>query len=109
YFFFSSRIRHTMFDCDWSSDVCSSDLFRLSRVSRFALESRYNALIDVQRETLDSLKEGVAVFATDGRLKLFNSAVLQIWRLPRRSEERRVGQERVSVGWCQLMLKDSRA
>jgi signal transduction histidine kinase len=50
---------------------------------RFALESRYNALIDVQRETLDSLKEGVAVFATDGRLKLFNSAVLQIWRLPR--------------------------
>ena len=49
---------------------------------RFALESRYNALIDVQRETLDSLKEGVAVFATDGRLKLFNSAVLQIWRLP---------------------------
>ena len=41
---------------------------------RFALESRYNALIDVQRETLDSLKEGVAVFATDGRLKLFNSA-----------------------------------
>jgi signal transduction histidine kinase len=50
---------------------------------RFALESRYNALIDVQRETLDSLKEGVAVFATDGRLKLFNSAVLQIWRLSR--------------------------
>jgi signal transduction histidine kinase len=50
---------------------------------RFALESRYNALIDVQRETLDSLNEGVAVFATDGRLKLFNSAFLQIWRLSR--------------------------
>src|SRR6516165_8672062 len=26
YFFFSSRRRHTRFDCDWSSDVCSSDL-----------------------------------------------------------------------------------
>src|SRR2546430_9579739 len=24
--FFSSRRRHTIFDCDWSSDVCSSDL-----------------------------------------------------------------------------------
>src|SRR5256886_5759924 len=24
-FFFSSRRRHTIFDCDWSSDVCSSD------------------------------------------------------------------------------------
>src|SRR2546430_1436036 len=26
--FFSSRRRHTRFDCDWSSDVCSSDLPR---------------------------------------------------------------------------------
>src|SRR2546427_8228066 len=26
FFFFSSRRRHTIFDCDWSSDVCSSDL-----------------------------------------------------------------------------------
>src|SRR2546430_17039365 len=26
-FFFTSRRRHTRFDCDWSSDVCSSDLF----------------------------------------------------------------------------------
>src|SRR2546430_11150248 len=28
FFFFSSRRRHTRFDCDWSSDVCSSDLGR---------------------------------------------------------------------------------
>src|SRR2546430_12622633 len=27
--FFSSRRRHTRFDCDWSSDVCSSDLAEL--------------------------------------------------------------------------------
>src|SRR5882762_7222088 len=27
-FFFSSRRRHTRFKCDWSSDVCSSDLVR---------------------------------------------------------------------------------
>src|SRR2546430_5473730 len=26
WFLFSSRRRHTRFDCDWSSDVCSSDL-----------------------------------------------------------------------------------
>src|SRR5882762_11936411 len=30
FFFFSSRRRHTRFKCDWSSDVCSSDL-RLAR------------------------------------------------------------------------------
>src|SRR6266481_7278823 len=26
FFFFSSRRRHTRWNCDWSSDVCSSDL-----------------------------------------------------------------------------------
>src|SRR2546430_11768866 len=31
-FFFSSRRRHTRFDCDWSSDVCSSDLTSGKRV-----------------------------------------------------------------------------
>src|SRR2546430_3522615 len=30
FFFFSSRRRHTRFDCDWSSDVCSSDLVGFS-------------------------------------------------------------------------------
>src|SRR2546430_9646017 len=29
-FFFSSRRRHTRFDCDWSSDVCSSDLLQIA-------------------------------------------------------------------------------
>src|SRR2546430_6885101 len=32
FFFFSSRRRHTRFDCDWSSDVCSSDLPRQAAV-----------------------------------------------------------------------------
>lgn len=49
---------------------------------RFSLKSSYNALIEVQRETLDNLKEGVAVFATDGRLKLFNPSFEHIWKLP---------------------------
>src|SRR5256886_7888474 len=39
FFFFSSRRRHTRFDCDWSSDVCSSDLRRLGfRVEELPLE-----------------------------------------------------------------------
>src|SRR5688572_1491125 len=32
-FFFSSRRRHTRFDCDWSSDVCSSDLKNMERIT----------------------------------------------------------------------------
>src|SRR2546430_10513746 len=42
-FFFSSRRRHTRFDCDWSSDVCSSDLnreaHRTSMLLAFAFSS----------------------------------------------------------------------
>ena len=49
---------------------------------KLALESSYNTLIAVQRETLDNLAEGIAVFGADGRLKLFNPAYAQIWRLP---------------------------
>jgi signal transduction histidine kinase len=53
------------------------------QTERYALESRYNALISVQSETLDSLKEGVAVFATDGRLQLYNAAFASIWKQSR--------------------------
>src|SRR5690242_21026653 len=34
FFFFSSRRRHTRLTCDWSSDVCSSDLVALDGVLR---------------------------------------------------------------------------
>jgi len=48
---------------------------------RFHLESRFNAAIRVQSETLDTLQEGVAVFGSDGRLKLFNPAFVSLWHL----------------------------
>lgn len=48
---------------------------------RLALESRYNALIRIQSETLDALAEAVAVFGSDGRLGLSNSAFARLWKL----------------------------
>lgn len=48
---------------------------------RLALESRFNAMLRVQKETLDNLREGVAVFATDGRLRLYNPAFSAMWKL----------------------------
>jgi signal transduction histidine kinase len=48
---------------------------------RYQIESQYNALIRVQSETLDTLREGVAVFGSDGCLKLFNPAFPQMWKL----------------------------
>jgi signal transduction histidine kinase len=44
-----------------------------------ALERSYNTLIDVQRETLNNLYEGIAVFGGDGRLKLSNPAFARMW------------------------------
>lgn len=46
------------------------------------LESRFNALLRVQGETLDTLAEGVVVFGSDGRLRLANHAFKRLWRLP---------------------------
>src|SRR2546421_5171880 len=46
FFFFSSRRRHTRSDRDWSSDVCSSDLFLLSFAAN-VLVAVFLALIGV--------------------------------------------------------------
>ncbi len=47
--------------------------------SRLELESSYNTLIAVQKETLDNLAEGVSVFGGDGRLKLWNPSFARLW------------------------------
>jgi signal transduction histidine kinase len=61
---------------------------------RLALERSYNTLIEVQRETLDNLYEAIAVFGSDGRLKLFNPAYAQIWQL---SPEDLAGEPHISL------------
>ncbi|WP_245410134.1 sensor histidine kinase [Falsochrobactrum shanghaiense] len=49
---------------------------------KFELEGRYNTLIKVQGETLDHLAEAVAVFGSDGRLRLSNPSFAGLWSLP---------------------------
>ena len=46
-----------------------------------SLESRFNEMIGVQRETLDNLHEGIGLFGPDGCLRLFNPAYADIWKL----------------------------
>jgi signal transduction histidine kinase len=66
---------------------------------RLDLERRYDALIRVQRETLDNLGEAVAVFGSDGRIRLFNPAFAQMWKLPAGALIERPHIEAVSQ-WC---------
>src|SRR5205085_7711562 len=87
FFFFSSRRRHTRFDCDWSSDVCSSDLELLPRLCSGEIELPDDrALIDqlagLERRTRSGGKD-VIDHPPGGHDDLANA----------RSEERRVGKE----------------
>lgn len=50
---------------------------------RLELERSFKTLNAVQRETIDNLHEGVAVFGSDGRLKLTNPTFARIWELAR--------------------------
>src|SRR5207237_2138764 len=73
FFFFSSRRRHTRFKCDWSSDVCSSDLRAASSAARSASETESTATS-----------------------RSFN---IELLTCSPRSEERRVGKECRSRWW----------
>jgi signal transduction histidine kinase len=49
--------------------------------ARLNLERRFDALIRLQGETLDNLTEGVALFGSDGRVRLFNPVFARMWQL----------------------------
>src|SRR5256886_4945803 len=88
-FFFSSRRRHTRFDCDWSSDVCSSDLDRLRNPLGLPCNG-FEALIDWRVKIL------FAAVGTDPHGDLIDIDGLAMKLKPdafSRSEERRVGKE----------------
>src|SRR5690242_21616740 len=89
-FFFSSRRRHTRLTCDWSSDVCSSDLrstiFGVSLAVALEMKERV-AVIDPQI----NCQTRVALICFRG-LRVVFQCVLQIVGIAR-SEERRVGKE----------------
>src|SRR2546430_8789000 len=87
FFFFSSRRRHTRFDCDWSSDVCSSDLaMRLSSKEEFTGEiaSHWKEQMEKYRGQAEEMAQRLEKQAAELRHELARS---------QRSEERRVGKE----------------
>src|SRR5256886_4260332 len=88
-FFFSSRRRHTRFDCDWSSDVCSSDLKKVIRAAELD-DTRW-----VPREVQWFINSNKDEGRRPQHLKEANDPTRsQLIRLyAARSEERRVGKE----------------
>jgi len=72
---------------------------------RLELERRFQELIRVQGETLDNLAEGVAVFGSDGRLRLANFAFGRMWGLSVQNLAERPHIETISV-LCQPLHGD---
>src|SRR5256886_3843757 len=85
FFFFSSRRRHTRFDCDWSSDVCSSDLPILSSCMTARQKKRGGPH--------HSTPPGSAPRVLAAPPSHGNRRCGDPLRASRRSEERRVGKE----------------
>jgi signal transduction histidine kinase len=73
---------------------------------RLDMYRRYDALIKVQRETLDHLAEAVAVFGSDGRVRLHNPAFQRMWKLSHDALEQRPHAEAVTA-WCQALHDDN--
>src|SRR5256886_9013459 len=86
FFFFSSRRRHTRFDCDWSSDVCSSDLDDI-----LIVDDALPKLVAFMDAHPDAGMVGSRLLNFDGTDQ-FSSG--RAFTSPmNRSEERRVGKE----------------
>src|SRR5437879_12817678 len=100
-FFFSSRRRHTRYIGDWSSDVCSSDLWSRALVvqaARDQLLAGAALAVDQDRRRLaprqlaDQIAESARALGLSDEL---------------RSEERRVGKE-CGARWAGECYQDNR-
>jgi len=73
---------------------------------RLDMHRRYDALIKVQSETLDHLAEAVAVFGSDGRVRLHNPAFQRMWKLAPEALDQHPHIEAVTA-WAQAMHDDN--
>src|SRR5438309_4165030 len=107
FFFFSSRRRHTRWNCDWSSDVCSSDLLLVrSRIPRCPVGGSGGLPLTDGCRTLRHWRSYSREILDRTRRRIRARRTRQDSRQGKRSEERRVGKEYRSEGYeCQQRKK----
>src|SRR2546430_11408394 len=71
FFFFSSRRRHTRFDCDWSSDVCSSDLEKNQDSTELTGDINYRKIAEFGTDS------DPRAFNFDGELNIANRGLVE--------------------------------
>src|SRR5436305_5089108 len=108
-FFFSSRRRHTRCGRDWSSDVCSSDLFNGARAGQALLDH----VSEQMRAAADELRFERAAWLSRRRARLAEllsrlgealSATHARPRLVLRSEEPRLNSSHVRISYAVFCL-----
>jgi signal transduction histidine kinase len=72
---------------------------------RLDMRRRFEALIKVQSETLDHLAEAVAVFGSDGKVRLHNPAFQRMWKLSPEALDEHPHVEMVTA-WSQALHDD---
>src|SRR5207237_1879981 len=60
FFFFSSRRRHTRFKCDWSSDVCSSDLSQYMGAMIWGISSALHEATEIDQRVARYINDNLA-------------------------------------------------
>ncbi len=70
------------------------------------LKSQHRAVLDVQRSTLNSLSEAVAVFGTNGRLTLSNPRLSSLWKIPANLLAEQPHIDAISAAVAQAMPED---
>ena len=88
FFFFKQKTAYEIYQCDWSSDVCSSDLPRRLVISNLSLtrQTRCLRISATHRRVLPPLHKPRCNRTSSLR-------IAEVWRKQGRSEERRVGKE----------------
>src|SRR5690606_40158317 len=104
-FFFSSRRRHTRFSRDWSSDVCSSDLFspssRCLRVFDHRRRSGWHPRCPSRRRACDPKGERERHHPRTAK----EASTGTIWRSKGRSEEHTSELQSRENIVCRLLLE----
>jgi len=73
---------------------------------RLALESNLKSVMRIQGETLDHLIEAVAVFGSDGNLKLFNPSLKHIWQNEKLEVDEGIHIARVIEAWSEAISNE---
>src|SRR5579862_728171 len=98
-FFFSSRRRHTRWNCDWSSDVCSSDLYKVMGLAPYGepkyAQKIFDHLIDLKKD--GSFRLNLDYFNYCTGLTMTNGKFADLFGGPARKAEQRLTQHHMDL------------